>query len=571
MQMGTEEGSRKIQDVINKANIVWNNDHKKSQKNIFVRNIIKYPLNYFFSTSILYLFPVFLYVFLQWMVSVGGGDFSGIYWINHITEILFNIPYYLFDIRLGVLTSIASLLLSLYVSVGKYADGLGGVTNDARRVVYRRFARWVGLIVFYVFVVNFWHGLLAGYFRGGISVPYPFKSLESPDWGKAIVPEDVNLARYGEMPLWVLLFFAWFTLASSFMLTYSEKDALIRNLFVLDGINRLMGRKGNGPSGEYVLAQAAYNLDKDSNVTAVEKYGRKLLPVYDYIGFKFDASTDCSPKKDGSPKNKLMGWVKSFVSRVKSFVNCLIHSIRFVKKWRILIFVTYLSLVFSPIIWAYSSLFLRGDLTIYNILSFVIFGCIVIYAVMLTRESRFIPYFSVLLYSFRNLKVREWVGEFGNYIKLCSWNWIFVFIWAFAPTAFTYFSIIFACKNEKCEIQASAGNGFLFWFYVIFVYGLPFAYMVLIQKPILEGKIIKYSRDSLGCLIERMREKDSEWVDGLNYMAVAYIYCLMRDVDELYSEYEIETGLANRNQIEDKGVKSYYPMYPLNIKYKDSN
>lgn len=71
--MGTEEGSRKIQDVINKANIVWNNDHKKSQKNIFVRNIIKYPLNYFFSTSILYLFPVFLYVFCSgWLVLVEG-------------------------------------------------------------------------------------------------------------------------------------------------------------------------------------------------------------------------------------------------------------------------------------------------------------------------------------------------------------------------------------------------------------------------------------------------------------------------------------------------------------------
>lgn len=46
--MGTEKESRKIQEIINKANIVWNNAHKENQKNIFMGNIIKYPLNYFF-------------------------------------------------------------------------------------------------------------------------------------------------------------------------------------------------------------------------------------------------------------------------------------------------------------------------------------------------------------------------------------------------------------------------------------------------------------------------------------------------------------------------------------------
>lgn len=593
--MGAEKESRKIQDVINKANIVWNRAHKEGQKNIFMDNIIKYPFNYFFLTSIFYLCPIFLYVFLQWMISVNGGDLSGIYWINRVTEILFNIPYYLFDIRLGVITSIASLLLSLYVSVGKYADGLGGVTNDARRVVYRRFARWVGRIIFFVYVVNFWHGLLAGYFQGGLSISYPFKYLaEAPGWGRDIVPGDVNLSRYGEMPLWVLLFFAWFTLASSFMLTYSEKDALIRNLFVLDGINRLMGREGNGPSGEYVLAQAAYNLDKDSDVAAVEKYGHRLLPVYDYIGFKFDTSTD-GVSTDDSPKNKLINWMENkltgrmenklmsriknklmnwiknkLMSRIEFFVDCLVYNAGPVKRWHILIFATYLSLVFLPIIWAYGVLFWGGNLTIYNTLSIGIFGCIVIYAVRLTKRSRFIPYISALLYAFRNLRGRDWVAEFGNYLKLCSWNWAYVFIYAFAPTAFAYLSINLACEKEKCGIQVSSDNGLLFWLYVIFVYGLPPAYMFLIQKPIIEDAIVKYSQDSLGYLLERMRGKSPEWVAGLNYVAVAYVYCLMRDVDELYSEYEIEAGLSKRNQIEDKGGKSYYPMYPLNIKYKDS-
>ena len=93
--------------------------------------------------------------------------------------------------------------------------------------------------------------------------------------------------------------------------------------------------------------------------------------------------------------------------------------------------------------------------------------------------------------------------------------------------------------------------------------------MFLVQKPILEDKIVKYSQDSLGELIERMRENNSGEVDGLNYLAVAYIYCLMRDVDELYSEYEIEAGLAKRSHLEDTEEKSYYPTYPLKIKYKE--
>lgn len=565
--MGTEKESRKIQDVINKANVVWNNDHKENQKNIFMRNIIKYPLNYFFFNSILYLCPVFLYVFLQWMSSVDGGDLSGIYWIKRVIEILFNIPYYLFDIRLGVITSIASLLLSLYVSVGKYADGLGGVTNDARRVVYRRFARWVGIIIFLVYVVNFWHGLLAGYFQGGLSISYPFKYwVEAPVWGRDIVPGDINLSRYGEMPLWVLLFFAWFTLASSFMLTYSEKDALIRNLFVLDGINRLRGREGESLAGEYILAQAAYNLDKDSGVTALGKYGRKLLPVYDYIGFKFDASTDSSSK---NRLDRLKGWVESFVDYLGDNSGA-------VKRWHILTFVAYLSLVFLPIMWVCISLFLRGGGNIFSWLYFVAVGTMVVYVVVLIRKSRFIPYFIVLVYVFQNLKVEGWratlknyITESINYLKLCSSSSFNVFLIALMPTALVCLSVTLYCKNDGCAFLASLDDSVSLLCYIIFVYGLPFSYMFLVQKPILEDKIVKYSQDSLGELIERMRENNSGEVDGLNYLAVAYIYCLMRDVDELYSEYEIEAGLAKRSYLEDTEEKSYYPTYPLKIKYKE--
>lgn len=503
------------------------------------------------------------------MLSIDGGDLSGIYWINRVFEILFNIPYYLFDIRLGVITSIASLLLSLYVSVGKYADGLGGVTNDARRVAYRRFARWVGIIIFFVYVVNFWHGLLAGYFQGGLSISYPFKYwAEAPEWGRDIVPGDVNLSRYGEMPLWVLLFFAWFTLASSFMLTYNEKDALIRNLFVLDGINRLMGRAGNGPSGEYVLAQAAYNLDKDANAATVEKYGRKLLPVYDYIGFKFDTSID-GVSTDSGFKNKLMGWMESFI-------NYLGDNSGAVKRWRILTFIAYLSLVFLPIIRVCISLFLIGGVNIFSGIYFAMVVIMIVYVLVLTRGSRFIPYFIVLVYIFQNLKVEGWcatfknyITEFINYLKLCSLSSFNAFLIALIPTAVVCSSVASYYKNDEGVFLASLGDGVSLLCYIIFVYGLPFSYMFLVQKPMLEDKIVKYSQDSLGELIERMRENNSGEVDGLNYLAVAYIYCLMRDVDELYSEYEIEAGLAKRSYLEDVEEKSYYPTYPLKIKYKE--
>ena len=89
----------------------------------------------------------------------------------------------------------------------------------------------VGFIIFVAFLISFWHGLLAGYFKGESFAPeWLFLPRECPDWGRLIVPADMDLSRYGEMPLWILAFFAWFTISSALMLTYSEKDILIHNV-----------------------------------------------------------------------------------------------------------------------------------------------------------------------------------------------------------------------------------------------------------------------------------------------------------------------------------------------------
>lgn len=233
--MTTNEESLKIQDIIDKVNKVWSEGHEENRKKIISDNIFRVPIVTFIGVSISYFSP--LTFFLPSLISSTekSKDLP-----LRLVEILFNLPYYIFDIRASIIVSIASILLSLYVSVGKFADDAKGIIGESRRAAYRQFAKGVGYIVSIMFSLNFWHGLLAGYFQGGYSIAYPFKYwIESPAWGRYIVPGDLDLSRYGEMPLWVLLFFAWFTLSSCLMLTYNEKDILLKNMHYLQDIKNI--------------------------------------------------------------------------------------------------------------------------------------------------------------------------------------------------------------------------------------------------------------------------------------------------------------------------------------------
>ena len=285
--MATNKKPVKIQDVIDNINNEWGEEHKKELKKIFNSNVILTPLIFFVFLSFVYLFPLILS--FPWLFSTPG---KYEYFPIKILELWFNSPYYIFDIRASIIVSVVSILLSLYVSVGKFADGAEGVTGEARRAAYRKFARIVGGIIFSAFTLNFWYGLIAGYFQGGVSVPYPFKPwVVSPEMGASIVPGEVNLSRYGEMPLWVLLFFAWFTLASALMLTYNEKDILIKSMYALRTIENIKNDKKSYYVREYKLAEneiySGVGLLRLSSENQIERYSDLFSRKVNSVDFSF--------------------------------------------------------------------------------------------------------------------------------------------------------------------------------------------------------------------------------------------------------------------------------------------
>lgn len=285
--MGTEEKPRKIKDVIDKINNEWGEEHEKELKKIFNSNICITPLIFFVFLSAVYLLPL-LFSF-PWLFSKSG-EYE--YFPIKILKIWFNFPYYIFDIRASIIVSVVSILLSLYVSVGKFADAAEGITGEARRAAYRKFARIVGGIIFSAFTLNFWYGLIAGYFQGGVSIPYPFKLwVVSPGMGADIVPGEVNLSRYGEMPLWVLLFFAWFTLASALMLTYNEKDILIQSMYALRMIKNLKNEEKSYYVREYKMAEnelgSGAGVLHSSSENQIARYGDLFSRKVKSVGFSF--------------------------------------------------------------------------------------------------------------------------------------------------------------------------------------------------------------------------------------------------------------------------------------------
>lgn len=279
----------KIQEVIDEVNSTWGEEHEEKRKKIFRENIFWKPLYMFRDVSLFYLFVTLVFLIFYMF----GPRFEGVPNIFSPAYV-FNFPYYFFDVRAGIIASLASILLSLYVSVGKFADGAEGITGDARRAVYRNFARIVGDFVSVVLILNFWHGFLAGYFQGSSYAPMIFDPLShGPEWGKYIVPEGIDLSRYAEIPLWILFFFAWFTLASSYMLTYNEKDVLVRNALILKRVRNLNILNGQKVNDLYQMILKY--IDEDSSVRSLGVKGGSIATKYsegfvyrsNYQGFEF--------------------------------------------------------------------------------------------------------------------------------------------------------------------------------------------------------------------------------------------------------------------------------------------
>ena len=267
----------KIQEVIDEVNEAWGEEHEEKSRKIFWDNIIRKPAIIFFIVTFLYLFVPGIY----YLESIPFRNYEAGKGVD-LTSAIFNLPYYLLDLRTGIITSIASILLSLYVSVGKYAESLEGIVGDARRAAYRKFARRVGGFVFIVFIVNFWHGLLSGWLQlGNVGIYRP------------IVPMGMDLSRYGDMPLWVLLFFGWFTAASSNMLTYNEKDGLVSKVYVLKKVNNIGSSSDRAIQIAYHVATKELDSGLKFPVLPSKKrnnasgYSALFIGGYGYSRFKF--------------------------------------------------------------------------------------------------------------------------------------------------------------------------------------------------------------------------------------------------------------------------------------------
>lgn len=267
----------KIQEVIDEVNEAWGEEHEEKSRKIFWDNIIRKPAIIFIVVTFLYLFVPGIY----YLESIPFRDYGAGKGVD-LASVIFNLPYYLLDLRTGIITSIASILLSLYVSVGKYAESLEGIVGDARRAAYRKFARRVGGFVFIVFIINFWHGLLSGWLQlGKIGIYHP------------IVPVDMDLSRYGDMPLWVLLFFGWFTAASSNMLTYNEKDGLVSKVYVLKKVNNIGSSSDRAIQIAYHVATKELDSSPKFPILPSRKrnnasgYSALFIGGYGYSRFKF--------------------------------------------------------------------------------------------------------------------------------------------------------------------------------------------------------------------------------------------------------------------------------------------
>lgn len=495
----------KIQDVIDEVNSTWGEEHEEKKEKIYWENIIARPLKAFLGISAIYLIGMIYYSILDAIPDATPAEEAIQGW-----GYLFNIPYFVFDIRASMIISLASILLSLYVSVGKFADGDDSVSGDAKRAVYRGFAKSVSWIIFAVFTLNFWHGLFSGYFQGTSYAPGIFGSWKyGPGWGKLIIPSDMDLSRYGDVPLWSLLFLGWFTLSSALLLTQNEKDILVRNASFLRKINRIRKDDDRSLEVEYKLAQELWEEAQESSPRQFRlgyKYGTaagyasRFAFDSNYSGFKFKADL-ISYRKFG-----IVCWILIF--------------------W-----------IFSIVIFYILSLFFLG---------FLNGTCVTLGTVILTSVSEILICWSFTGYLHKDIRIII-VSQLGKMEKtLWRLRSFFVDILGklIIRLTFATFSVVifFGFLGQVFQNGISEGGSsvlYLLWVTFIFVFSvavylLSFFLRVAVRSAYIDD-ITEYSLEFVP--VDFSNQYD---IQNIKYLFVAYIYCLMLKIDEYYSDYKSE-------------------------------
>lgn len=505
----------KIQEVIDEVNNTWGEEHEEKRKKMLRNNVFLMPGVLIILVSISYLFP--LVIIGATFIFSSNRTFDLSY---GIISVYFNIPYYVFDLRVGTIVSIASILLSLYVSVGKYADGAEGVYAEARRAAYRQFVKIVGFIIFVAFIISFWHGLLAGYLKGESFAPeWFFLPRECPEWGRLMVPADMDLSRYGEMPLWILIFFAWVTISSALMLTYSETDILIHNVSKIRKYNQGVVRDNHSVLKAYCLAEEAFNYPekdcftknlKDRFIGNSQRRNPLLPSRYSYSGFRF--KTNLSE----------FLWNTSIIKMVYGllFILCISGVVSSILSFQYIRAGWNLGLIF--IIFAWESIFLFLDV------NYVYKGVYKSRMKYLSRQEKARE--RVDFYGISGLNV--WVLRIILIVPVVS---VFGYLlWV----AFTVGPQYHVWRNEVITIVLI--DSVLIFFLYIFFFKI---------KRILQMSIECEIR---ACMLQEFKESicnpGSEPSEEPNYLLIPYFYYLMLDVEKIYSDYRSEHGDKGLNE-----------------------
>mgnify|MGYP000903138309 CR=1 FL=1 len=514
-----------VQDVIDKVNTsynidkvnkIWGENHEEKRKEIFWGNVLRIPLRVFLGFSIMYFSP---FIINLPTIIKSPEKVDSFLWT--LIRAFFNSPYYIFDLRIGIIASIASLLLSLFVSVGKFADGADGINGEARRAAYRQFARVVGYIVFCVFVIVFWHGLLAGYLQGTSYAPAMLGDWsKGPGWGKIIVSSDINLERYADIPLWTLIFFAWFTLSSSLMLTYNENDILIKYASILQRVKNVSEVQGSSVELAYrIIDEECVGSKRELNFVnqrisvsepyvsrsigkAVYKFNRIVSRNRGYTGF--DIKDAFWVYFSG------VEWVKIIVPWLASllFAQTMPRESGF-------IFIFFVTLLVVLCVYAglSSGTYLFKEIYEFNVLN------------IKKGKQKIFEFFR--FYFFRIFEgVLVWM--------LVSWISIYV-IEAFVV------EIAKLIEGQEIFWESHSGSAIFVFFAISLMIACLIIYYVnkTIRKSLslaLESFISDNYSNEMKMLLKDGGESSPE--DGVDYVLVTYIYCLVKNSGEIYSEYE---------------------------------